>query len=95
MKKSNGKFKDFTGMAVKVFNGASVAHGASMAQWSVRSPFTSEIAGSILSGFDSRAKCSTHVKRVSQHSAESRGFRRALRFPPTVNTNQHHQSQES
>ena len=33
-----------------------------MAQWSVRSPFTSEVAGSI------------HVKRVSQHSAESRGI---------------------
>ena len=48
-----------------------------MAQWSVRSPFTSKVAGSILDwNFLSvtRAQCSTHVKRVSQHSAESRGF---------------------
>ena len=51
--------------------------GASVAQWSERSPFTSEAAGSILRenflNF-TRAQCSTHVKRVSQHSAESRGF---------------------
>ena len=42
-----------------------------------RSPFTSEVAGSILSeNFvnDTGTQCSTHVKRVSQHSAESRGF---------------------
>ncbi len=48
-----------------------------MAQWSERSPFTSEAAGSILSENFlnvTRAQCSTHVKRVSQHSAESRGF---------------------
>ncbi len=41
------------------------------------SPFTSEIAGSIFSENFlnvTRAQCSTHVKRVSQHSAESRGF---------------------
>ena len=48
---------------------------------------TSEVAGAILSenGLNvTRAQCSTHVKRVSQHSlAESRGFLRALRFPPT------------
>ncbi len=50
-------------------------------QWrnarSVRSPFTSEVAGSFLSEnfFNvARTQCSTHVKRVSQHSAESRGF---------------------
>ena len=61
-----------------------------MAQWSARSPFTSEVAGSILSENFlnvTRTQCSTHVKRVSQHSAESRGFfpvsGSALRFPPT------------
>ena len=51
--------------------------GASVAQWSVRSPFTSEVAGSILSENFlnvTRSQCSTHVKRVGQHSAESRGF---------------------
>ena len=49
----------------------------SVAQWSERSPFNSEVAGSILSENFlnvTRAQCSTHVKRVSQHSAESRGF---------------------
>ncbi len=58
-----------------------ITGGASVAQWSERSSFTSEVAGSILSeNFLSvtRAQCSTHVKRVSQHSAESRGF-----FPGT------------
>ncbi len=48
-----------------------------MAQWSERLPFTSEIAGSILSENVlnvTRTQCFTHVKRVSQHSAESRGF---------------------
>ncbi len=48
-----------------------------MAQWSERSPFTSEVAGSILSENFlnvTRAQGATHVKRVSQHSAESRGF---------------------
>ncbi len=51
--------------------------GASVAHLSERSPFTSEAAGSILSeNFLNviRSQCSTHVKRVSQHSAESRGF---------------------
>ncbi len=46
--------------------------GASVAQWSERSPFTSEAAGSILrENFLSvtRTQCFTHVKRVSQHSA--------------------------
>ncbi len=45
--------------------------------WSERSPFTSEAAGSILTENFlnvTRALCSTHVKRVSQHSAESRRF---------------------
>ena len=49
---------------------------ASVAQWSERSPFTSEVAGSILSENVlnvTLTQCSTHVKRVSQHSAESRG----------------------
>ncbi len=49
----------------------------SVAQWSERSPFTSEVAGSILSENllnVTRAQFSTHVKRVSQRSAESRGF---------------------
>ena len=48
-----------------------------MAEWSERSPFTSEVAGPILSENvfnDTRTQCSTHVKRVSQHSAESRRF---------------------
>ncbi len=48
-----------------------------MAQWSEHSPFTSEVAGLILSEnvlSVTRTQCSTHVKRVSQHSAESRGF---------------------
>ena len=48
-----------------------------MVQWSDRSPFTSEVAGSILSGNVlnvTRIECSTRVKRVSQHSAESRGL---------------------
>ncbi len=48
-----------------------------MAQWSERSPLTSEPAGPILSENvpnATRTQCSTHVKRVSQHSAESRGF---------------------
>ena len=52
-------------------------NGASVAQWSVRSPSTSEVAGSILSENFlnvARTQCSTRVKRVSQHSAESRGF---------------------
>ena len=50
---------------------------SSVAQWSEHSPFTSEVAGSILSENFlnvARTQCSTHVKRVSQHSAESRGF---------------------
>ncbi len=49
-------------------------------------PCTCEAAGSILrENFlnVTRTQCFTHVKRVSQHSAESRGFFRALRFPPT------------
>ena len=48
-----------------------------MAQWSERSPFISEFAGLILSEYVlnvTRTQCSTHVKRVSHHSAESRGF---------------------
>ncbi len=55
-------------------------YGAQEAHWSERSPFTSEVAGSILSENFlnvTRVQCSTHVKRVSQYSAESR------RFPPT------------
>ncbi len=48
-----------------------------MAQWSEHSPFASEVAGSILrENFlnVTESQCFTHVKRVSQHSAESRGF---------------------
>ena len=51
--------------------------GASVAQWLGRSPFTSEVAGAILSENVlnvTQTQCSTHVKRVSQHSAENRGF---------------------
>ena len=58
-----------------------------MAQWSEHSPFTSEVAGSILSENFlnvTRAQCSTHVKRASQHSLPKVvGFLRVLRFPPT------------
>ena len=46
-------------------------------RWSERSPFTSEVAGSIISENVlnvTRTQCFTQVKRVSQHSAESRGF---------------------
>ncbi len=56
---------------------ARIYPGASVAQWSERSPFTSEVAGLILSEnflIVTRTQCSTHVKRVSQHSTESRGF---------------------
>ncbi len=62
-------------------------YGASVAQWSERSPSTSEIAGSILSENSlnvTRSRCSTHVKRVSQHSGEAAkvvDFLRALQFP--------------
>ncbi len=48
-----------------------------MAQWSERSPFTSEVAGWILSEnvlSVTRTKCPTHVKIVSQYSVEIRGF---------------------
>ncbi len=48
-----------------------------VAQWSVRSPFASEVASSILrENFlnAARTQCFTHVKRVSQHSAKSRGL---------------------
>ncbi len=51
--------------------------GASVTQWSVHSPFTSEVAGSILSENFlnvARTQCFTHMKIVSQYSAESRGF---------------------
>ncbi len=57
-----------------------------MVQWSERSPFTSEVAGSNLSENFlnvTRAQCSTHVKRVSQHSAESRGFSPGTPVSPT------------
>jgi hypothetical protein len=47
-----------------------------MAQSSKQAPFTSEIVGSILA-------IPTHVKRVSQRSAESRGFSPGAPFPPT------------
>ncbi len=45
-----------------------------------------EVAGSILSEdiFNvTQAQCSTHVRRVSQHSAESRGFSPSTPVPPT------------
>ncbi len=51
--------------------------GASVAQWSERSPFISEVAGPIVSENApnvTRTQCSIHAKRVTQHSAESRGF---------------------
>ena len=44
-----------------------------MVQWSERSPFISEVADSILNENIlnvTRAQCSTHVKRISHHSAE-------------------------
>ena len=54
-----------------------IGEGASVAQWSERSPFTSKVVGLILNKNFlnvTRAHCSTHVKRVCQYSAESRGF---------------------
>ena len=50
---------------------------ASVARWSQRTPFTSEVAGSIPSENVlnvTRTQCFTHVKRVIQRSAESRDF---------------------
>ena len=50
---------------------------SSVAQWSEYSPFTSEAVGPILrENFlnVTRTQCSTHMKRVSQHFAEIRGF---------------------
>ncbi len=47
-----------------------------VSQWSERSPFTSEAAGSILSENVlnvTRTQCSTCMKGFSQHCAESRG----------------------
>ncbi len=44
--------------------------------WSERSPFISEVAGSILSENFlnvTRTQCSIHLRRVSQRSAEGRG----------------------
>ena len=70
----------------KLIENINMICGASVAQWSEHSPFTPEAASSILrENFlnVTRTQCSTHVKRVSQHSAESRGFLRALQFPPT------------
>ncbi len=50
----------------------------SVAKWSERSPYTSVVAGSMLSAQNvlngTQIQCSTHAKRVCQHSAESRGF---------------------
>ncbi len=50
-------------------------------------PFTCKVTGSILSASFlnvAQTQSSTQVKRVSQHSAESRGFSIwAIRFPPT------------
>ena len=54
-------------------------------QYSERLPFTSEVAGPILrENFLSvtRTQCSTHVKRVCQHSAESRGLSGRSGFLP-------------
>ena len=51
--------------------------GSLVVQWSERSPFTSKVAGSIPSENVlnvTPTQCFTHVKRVSQHSAESHGF---------------------
>ena len=78
-------FRSMVGKHLAPFKASRVT-GASVAQWSKRSPFTSEVAGSILSENFlnvTRTQCSTHVKKVCQRSAESRGFFRALRFPPT------------
>ncbi len=49
--------------------------------------FHLEAAGSILRENllnVTRTQCSTHVKRVSQHSAESRGFSPGAPFPPEL-----------
>ena len=57
-------------------------NGASVAQWSVRSPFTSEVAGSILSG---NFPSATRLMRKESVNTLPKvvGFLRALRFPPT------------
>ncbi len=64
-----------------------ITYGASVAQWLERSPFTSEVAGSILSENFlnvTRAQCSTHVKKKFINTLPKVvGFLRALRFPPT------------
>ncbi len=58
-----------------------------MAQWSERSPFTSEVAGSILSENVlnvTRTQCSTHVeKKLVNTLPKVVSFLRALQFPPT------------
>ena len=54
-----------------------------MAQWSERSPFTSEVADSILSENVLnviRTQCSIHAVNTLP---KVMGFLRALRFPPT------------
>ena len=57
------------------WNRNKLLNGALVAQWSERSPFTSEIAGPILrENFLNVTRTQCDVKRVSQHSAESRGF---------------------
>ena len=62
------------------------SYGTLVAYWSVRSSFTSEVAGSILSENFlnvTRTQCSTHVKESVNTLPKVVGFLRALRFPPT------------
>ena len=59
---------------------------ASVVKWLDHSPFTSEVAGSILTGEISMwLEPSPHVKRVKKVNALPKvvGFLRVLRFPPT------------
>ncbi len=64
-------------LATVIITTISWLYGASVTQWPERSPFTSEVADSIFrENFVNvtQSQCSTHVKRVCQHSAESREF---------------------
>ncbi len=68
---------DYLKLFEKIIWKSIVYLGASVAQWSERSPLTSEAAGSILSeNFlnATRTQSCAHAKRVSQYSAESRRF---------------------
>jgi hypothetical protein len=65
---------------------SSTKYGASVAKWLAHLPFTSEAAGSNLTGYflnATRTQSSCEKSKKSQRSAEVVGFPRVLRFPPT------------